>query len=469
MQIGRKDVAWNFAATSLRIASGIIVMPFSLHLLSNQDIGLWGIFLTIGTLTTLLDFGFSNSFSRNITYIFSGAKELKAEGFTAVNREDTSIDYGLLKSVIAAMRRYYGLLSLIFLVIFLIGSPFYMNILLDKYTGNKTNVIVAWIIYGALLSYQLYTYYYGSLLIGRGYIKRSYQITIISQCVQIVAIMTFLLLKMGLLSMAMGLFLSVVVGRIFSYFAFFDTDLKHNLKISTAQSVSKTMRILAPNSIKIGFTSIGGFLTSKMSMIIAPLLLPLSDIGSFSITRQMIDVIVSIGAIWFSTFYPQIIQYRVNGDNAGVKRLYIKGQLCLISVFIICGLGLIYVGPPALELIKSKTHLLTSGMIVLFLVAIFFESNQGMSQNVLLTKNEVPFAKATIITGFVSLVVLYIFLKYTALGLWGMILAPAIVQAVYQNWKWTFQVIKELKITINDYKTVIMTLISVYLKQSKYF
>jgi O-antigen/teichoic acid export membrane protein len=109
MQIGKKDIAWNIVATFMRIASGIILLPMVLRMLPAQEVGLWNIFLYIGSLATLLDFGFSNSFSRNITYIFSGVKILKSTGFVAVNESDKSVDFSLLKSVIKAMRRYYAI------------------------------------------------------------------------------------------------------------------------------------------------------------------------------------------------------------------------------------------------------------------------------------------------------------------------------------------------------------------------
>ena len=69
----------------------------------------------------------------------------------------------------------------------------------------------------------------------------------------------------------------------------------------------------------------------------------------------------------------------------------------------------------------------------------------------LLTKNEVPFFKASIISGIGVVIILFIFLNYTELGLLSLILAPGIAQAVYQNWKWPMEVNKDLKITIKDF------------------
>ena len=193
MQIGKKDIAWNIVATFMRIASGIILLPMVLRMLPAQEVGLWNIFLYIGSLATLLDFGFSNSFSRNITYIFSGVKILKSTGFVAVNESDKSVDFSLLKSVIKAMRRYYAILAGFFLIIFLAISPFYLKSILSNYQGNKESVEIAWVLYGTLVAYQLYTYYYNSILVGRGQIKRSLQITVLSQGLRITISMIFLL------------------------------------------------------------------------------------------------------------------------------------------------------------------------------------------------------------------------------------------------------------------------------------
>jgi O-antigen/teichoic acid export membrane protein len=459
MQIGRKDVAWNFAATSLRIASGLIVLPLVLRLLPSQEVGLWNIFLTIGSLATLLDFGFSNAFSRNITYIFSGVKELKAEGYVAVDRDDKTIHYGLLRSVIAAMRRYYGILAGLFLLLFVVASPFYLSTILEKYTGNAKEVWIAWFVYGILVAYQLYTYYYGALLIGRGLVKKSLQIVIIAQSTRIIITVIFLLSGLGLISLVIGMLISDVLNRVLSYLAFYDHEIKQHIKRSTIIPVREIMKIMTPNAVKMGVTTIGAFLTNKAVIVIAPLYLSLSDIASYGTTKQMIDLITAIGYIWFNTFYPKLTLYRVNNDVDGVKRLYIKGKLSLIAVYIFCGFGLILIGPYLLALIHSKTHLLSSLMILIFLTTAFLEANHGLAAGLLITKNEVPFVKASLLSGIASTVLLFICLDFTSIGIWGMILAPGIIQATYQNWKWPLLVIRELDIKAKNYWVVFCSLL----------
>ena len=457
MQIGRKDIAWNFAGTFMRVASGLIVLPLVLRTFPKEEYGLWTIFLSIGAIATLLDFGFSNAFGRNITYIFSGVKTLKAKGYVAVPEDDKSIDYGLLKSVIVAMKKYYAILAGVFLLLFLIISPFYLPHILSEnnYTGDYQAVWTSWLIYGFLVAYQLYTYYYSALLMGRGMVKRNHQAIIIGQSVRILTIYIMVLSGFGLISLVVGQFLGDFITRTFSYFFFYDKKLKAELIIAVASNTKEIIKMMLPNAARIGITSLGGLLITKASVPIASLYLPLEVIGSFGITKQIVDLIASLGVIWFTTFHPKITSHRVSNDFDHLKRMYIKGKLSLFFTFVFCGIGLVIFGSDVLTFIKSQTDLLPSVMIIGLLVVSFLDANHMMSVHMLLTKNEVPFAKAFIITGGVVILLLFFGLKYTSLGVWVMFLAPGMSNIVYQNWKWPLEVMKDLRIKPKDYFLVL--------------
>ena len=435
----------------MRVASGLIVLPLVLHLLSKDEVGLWNIFLIIGSLATLLDFGFSNAFSRNITYIFSGVKELKSSGYVAVEENDKTVNYGLLKSVISAMRRYYGILALVFLALFVVVSPFYLSAVLAKYTGNKNEIWFAWFTYGVLVAYQLYTYYYSSLLVGRGLIKRNLQIIIVGQASRIISSIIFLLLGFGLISLVIGQFVSDIVNRVLCYIAFYDSEIKQKIKESIAIPVGEIMQVMTPNAIKIGVTTIGWFLFNKLIVLIAPLYLTLSQIGSFGTTKQFVELIVSFGAMWFSTYYPKITNHRVTDNLFHLKRMYVKSKLIQLAIFIVFGIGFIAIGPYLLTLIHSKTQLLSSLMILSLLFFAYLDSNQSIASSLLLSGNEVPFMKSALFTGIMTVSLLFAMLNFTHLGIWCLILSPGISQLVYQDWKWPKTVKRNLEIEFKDY------------------
>jgi O-antigen/teichoic acid export membrane protein len=456
MQIGRKDVVWNFAGTFMRVASGLIVLPLVLHLLPSQEVGLWNIFLTVGGLAALLDFGFSNAFSRNITYIFSGVKELKKEGLVIVEESDKSVDYGLLKSLILAMRKYYAILAAVFLVIFLVVSPFYLPYVFEKnhYGGNRFIVDLSWLIYGVLVAYQLYTYYYGSLLIGRGYVKKYQQIIIIGQGARIISSAILLLFSFGIISLVIGQLLSDVITRTLSYKIFYDKEIKEQMALQQKRGVKEIMSVLTPNALKMGTTLIRGFFIYQAGMLIASIYLPLSTIAEFGTTRQMIELISSFGMIRFSTYYPKMTYFKANDEKENLKQAYIKSILFLIVIFVVCGVGLLIVGPPLLTLIHSKTHLLPFGMTLLMLIIALLELNSGMATSFLVMKNEVPFYKAMIISGVCSFILSLFLFNYTSLGVLCLIFGQGISQIVYMNWKWPYVVLKELNVKFADYLVV---------------
>ena len=459
MEIGRKDVAWNMATTFMRVASGLLVLPVVLRVLPSYEVAIYFLFIELMGLTALLDFGFSNSFTRNVTYVFSGANNLLSKGYIPAESGNSQINYGLLRSVIRAMKRYYAALTVIFVVIFVAISPFYLAKPLESFPQNvdTMHVWVSWWLVGLLTAYQLYTYYYSALLMARGYVKRNQQIIILGQAARIVVCIIFLLLGFGLISMVIGQAVCDLLSRNLMNYVFYDKELKIKLFASENKIVktAEIMKIMTPNAVKIGVVSIGSFAVNKLSMFVAPLYLSLTVVGSFGLTRQMVNIIASIGLVWFTAFYPKVTERRLKNEQQHLKRMYIKGNLFLIAAFVVCGLGLIFVGPPLLALFHSKTVLLSTTFIIIYLIICFLEANHGLAAQILLTKNEVPFMYPALIAGAMTVVLLYIFLKFTPLGVFSLILAPGISQIVYQNWKWVYDVWKELKIRPIDYFIVL--------------
>ena len=65
---------------------------------------------------------------------------------------------------------------------------------------------------------------------------------------------------------------------------------------------------------------------------------------------------------------------------------------------------------------------------------------------VLQTKNEVPFYKASLISGALIIIGVYISFDIFKLGFISLFLAPLIVDSLYQAWKWPLEVIKDFRI-----------------------
>lgn len=123
--LSKKDITWGYFAQFFSIASGIITLPLILRMLSVEEIGMNYLMLTIGSLVALFDFGFAPQFGRNITYVFSGAQEIKKEGLEITNG-DKNVNYRLLATMIHTARYVYRRLALIVLTVMLLLGSLYI-------------------------------------------------------------------------------------------------------------------------------------------------------------------------------------------------------------------------------------------------------------------------------------------------------------------------------------------------------
>ena len=219
MNIKNEDVIWNYLATFLKIASSVLLFPFILNMMSPEMVGIWTVFVTINALAALLDFGFSSTFSRNVSYVFSGVKKLK-KGYEIVNDDLSAIDYGLLKGLINAMKWFYLRMAVLLFIIYSTLGTYYIYSLLNGYSGDETEVYISWAILCVIISYNLYTLYYDSLLIGKGLIKKSKQILILGHILYLITAAVLIVLDYGLIAIVSAQAISVFVIRWLSFNAF---------------------------------------------------------------------------------------------------------------------------------------------------------------------------------------------------------------------------------------------------------
>lgn len=448
MRINKADVIWNYAATILRVASYALLLPFILRTMPSEMVGVWSVFMAINSFAALLDLGFSPSFTRNVTYIFSGIKTLKVTGFHPEDTDKT-VDYGLLKGIIVAMKWFYLRMAMILFLLLATLGTYYLWTVLKNYKGPQTEIYIAWVVLCAICTYTIYTQYLDCLLQGRGFVKRSKQIVIIGQSVYIVIAAAFIMAKFGLLAIISAQAISVFLIRILVSKSFFTKEIKEALHNAIPRPRKEVLDAIYPNAIKIGLTWIGAFVIQKSSILIGSLHLPLEDIATYGITIQLISMIANFSTVYTSTYTPKIVQLRVTKDTAAIKDVYVKGQLVLLLTYVAGGAAILFLGKWGLALIGSKTQLMPFVLIAVALIIAFLESNHGIAAGILLTNNEVPFFKASLAAAAVTITLLYAMLYLGNMGLWAMVLAPGIAQ-LYNNWRWPSTLYKQLNISKQD-------------------
>lgn len=444
MNIGRKDLYWNYLATFLRIASAALLLPILLKKMPTEMVGIWTVFTSIYSFVILLDFGFNPSFTRNVTYVFSGVKNLQTIGFEQANSNE-SVNYSLLKELIKTMKYFYSRIALIACFFLLTIGTYYIHTILKSYQGSHSEIYTAWVLLSIINCYTLYTFYYDSLIQGKGMVMRDKKINVIGQLVYLSLAGILIYFDFKLLAIIIAQVVSIVVVRILLYQSFFTKEMKLNLDNANTLQNQNILKIIYPNAVKIGLTAVGGILVTKSSLIIGSLYLSLEEIASYGITMQLIGVIAGVSTIYIATFQPKIVNFRVQNDNKAIRNIYNKALLIMLGTYIIGGIGLIVVGPKILQFINSKTLLIATPLLVLAIVASLIETNVSMSGTILLTKNYVPFFKASIVSGVSILLGLLLCFNLFEYGLYILFLVPIIITIFYQGWKWPFEAYKDLK------------------------
>lgn len=442
--IGKREIIWSYAGTAFMIGAGVLLLPFILNKMPDETVGVWNIFQTITALVLLLDFGFRPTFARNISYIFTGVKALQKDG-VAHTDSNANVDYGLLKGSLAAMRRFYQWIALaVFGLLLTVGTAYFYYIL-QKYSGDRTDAFIAWLLLIAINCYNLYTFYYDALLTGKGYVKQSQQINMLGQVVYIGLAIGLIYAGFGLTAIVGSQFVSTIIRRYLTYKVFFTSQLKEKLACVQAQEPKNILQAITPNAIKIGLTNLGGFCVNKSAILIGSAFLSLEQIACYGITIQVMDILARCASVFYQSYTPKLAQCRAENNLPQLKRYYLLCTGSLWAVFMIGGIAWIFLGEWALAFMNSQTHFVPIGMLCVMLLISALEHNHAVSAGFIMADNKIPFFIPSLLSGGATVILLFVFLYIFDLGIWGLILAPGLAQLAYQNWKWPSVVIRELR------------------------
>lgn len=425
------------------IGAGVLLLPFILNKMSDETVGIWNIFQTITALVLLLDFGFRPTFARNISYIFSGVKSLQKNGVAHASA-NAEVDYGLLKGSLQAMKRFYSWMALAVFGLLLTAGTAYFYFILQKYSGDRTDAMVGWLLLIVINCYNLYTFYYDALLTGKGYIKRNQQINMLGQSIYIGLAIGLIYAGWGLSAIVGAQLVSTIVRRVLAYRVFFTPELKAHLETAVQQEPKEILAAISPNAIKIGLTQLGGFCVNKSAVLIGSAFLTLEEVACYGITLQVMDILARCATVFYQSYMPKLAQCRAENNMATLKRYYLLCTGSLWAVFAAGGLVWVLLGELALGVIHSQTHFVPTTMLYVMILIGLLEHNHAVSAGFIMADNKIPFFIPSLVSGAATIALLVLFLKSFGMGMWGLILAPGIAQLAYQNWKWPSVVIKEL-------------------------
>lgn len=448
IKITKKDVVWNYLGIFISMTSSFLILPFMMIYLDEDTLGLWYVFFSVGAIVNLFDFGFNPTLARNVAYCWSGAKELSKKGVIFTNSKEPNIP--LLKKIIYTCKKIYLIISSVALVILLTIGTWYIVHISSNIKGDKH--IIAWYIYSFAVFLNLYYGYYTTFLRGVGGVAQINKASIISKIFQI--IISILLLKFGasLIGASLAYIFSAVVFRVISKKSFYSYNsigekLKDDKTVLTIEDFKYTFSLIWDNAWKDGLVSLSAYLSNQANTFICSMYLSLSETGIYSISMQLITAIVTISGSLYTAYQPAIQSAYVLNDKYRLRKLMSTAITVYYALFFIGIIGLLIVGIPILTIIKPEMKF-NIPMLIFIGIYMFLLKHHCCYASYISNTNYVPYTNSFLISSIIATILSFIAIKFTFLGVWGLIIPPLIVQAVYNNWIWPHKVLKSLDINL---------------------
>lgn len=446
VEVTKKDVIWSYVAQIFNLGAGFIILPLVLHLLSPNEIAMNYLMLTVASLIALLDFGFLPQFARNLTYVFSGVPDLLEQGVLPAQEK---INYGLLSNMIGVAKKIYQIIGATAFILMITIGTWYMSKVTENFT-NVNNSLLIWILFSLSTFFNVYFSYYASLLMGSGQVMESKKAMIAQKLAYIILASGLLLSGFSLLGVVVANLVSPFVGRYLYHRYFYTPILRKSLagQVTTAKERQRLFRIIWYNSKKMGLIAIASFGITKIGLFLSGLFLSMEDVASYGLMIQLITILTGIAGTHFISIQPQLGSLFANNNLKELKEQIGLGLFFFYSIFLVGLLIIILFGPEALNVIRSNACLPSSGVLLIYGIICLLETNTSFFAAIIVLGNKINFMESSLLTSFGIVILSFLSLKFTMLGILGLVLAQGFCELIYSDWRWPLYVCKDWKINI---------------------
>ena len=444
INLSKQDILWSYIGTILSMGANLLMLPFLMFFLDENTLGLWYVFTSIGAIATLFDFGFGVTFARNVTYAWAGARELKKEGAElAINSEP---DYRLMKKVLKTCKIIYGIIAGSALLLLLTLGTGYVIFVSREINGYT--YIIAWIIYAVAVFLNLYYGYYASFLRGVGNVAQANKNTVWARLLQIILMVVLLFMKFGLIGACVAYLAYGTLFRLLGkhYFYKYKGIGEYLSKVKyepSGDEIKEMISIVWHNAWRDGAISLCNYCCNQVSTLICSAYLSLAETGTYSIGVQIASAIATIAGTLYNTYQPELqVAYVVNDKDRMRKTM----SMIVVSfgyLFILGTAAFCVVGVPLLRIIKPSAVVSIPDLLGLCLYQFILKYRNCYTSYFSCT-NRILYVRGFTVSAVLCVLFSFIAIGPLKMGVWGLIIAQIISQAVYNLWKWPWLGHKEL-------------------------
>lgn len=431
-RVSGSAVAWSWLFNFLRLASGVLLLPMILRILSIADIGMYYVFLSLGAITTAMDFGFGPTIGRFVTYAMGGATKLTAHGLAA-DAAKGEPNYPLLWELLLTARALYRYIALVSLA--LLGSLGTFSVWQTvEQTSWPPLTWLAWALCIVAAVAEIYFSFWNIYLRNVNQVLVATQIMVVAYAVRIGVACLFLLVGGDLVSLPAASLISLFVIRNFSRRRCFRA-------LSVCPRPASVdwrghFRTIWPNTWRLGLYFAGAYLSTQANLQICPIVFGLDANAAYGLSFQAVSICSGLASVWLMVKWPIIGQFVARREVESLRHVFCSRLVLQVGTLVLLLIGMMVFGPTMLSIIGSKTHLLPTVWLVLMAANALIESHCSAWNTLIAVGNRLPMLWPSLATNAASLALNLALVHCASAEAGWLALGPLLAGMAFNYWYW---------------------------------
>lgn len=442
---GKRDVIWNYVGTFMSMASNFLLIPLLLLFLSNEEIGLWYVFVAIAGFAQLLEFGFTSTLARNLLFCLSGVRKLSKQG-RDISEIAGEVDWHLARVIIRTSKAIYSVMGVIALIVSASLGTVYVDAV--TYHFSVAWSFPSWVVFIVSIFTNLYFLYCLTNLRGVGDIAGENKAKTFGRLAQLLITALLLMAGFGLMAASIG-FLSYstimrfVANHIFKSHREVQQGLISDTTFIRRTEIKEVLGTVSFVAWRDGVVSLAWYGATQAMSLLCSAFLGLAETATYSVMLQFATAVHYFSSVYMHTYLPSFQSAYVKGDSQRQRDSIDRGMSCYVLMFLACTLGVTLVVLPVLPLFKPD--FICDPALYLTLSVYYFLLNQhSLYCQFIVSMNEIPYFKAYLVSTIAGVALTCLLCGWMHWGVWGLILGQAIPQLCYNNWHWPQYVYKKI-------------------------
>lgn len=428
--VDRKTLLWGYINQITSFGSGVIILPVALLYFSSTELGIWWIMNAIAAGVILMDVGLSPVTARYVTFINSTGYGFEFFGRNIKNATGSNSTREL-SILVGAIRYIYIVISLVVLVMVYLSWLYF-----DSLDELVPNFGLIWSIFGFSLILNAYYNHLNGLMIGLGHVGKNQKIGAISRASNLLVSIVLIYSNFGLLSIAIGKLVSVVLMRVLQYK--FLSSCKTYGDINNCVSLEQVKKVffgVMPKVWRMGVTTISVFGILRSGTLICGAYYGVSATATYGLVLQVITLINRISRINLDLQLPRLTKELAKGRKDLVSNIFLRAYIKGMVIYTFLALSFLFIGPYIIDFLGKDDVVWNQSLVVAFVILYGLEYIHGCCATFLTVDNNYDFWLPSLLTAFGVIGLSYTSAMY-GMPIYMLVVCHIFSNIIFNSWYW---------------------------------